>query len=99
MRQPFRMPFRRADARGLSANTLTALAAAALATVYSLSFWDRLLGADIPDGDCTASRRSVSATGRALAAAGAVTVRSAAGGWDGCWIGACDLTAEIRSMA
>ncbi|MBY4599303.1 phosphoethanolamine--lipid A transferase [bacterium BD-1] len=50
MRQPFRMPFRRADARGLSANTLTALAAAALATLYSLSFWDRLLAADIPDG-------------------------------------------------
>lgn len=50
MRHLFRPSPGRADARGLSANTLTALAAAALATVYSLSFWDRLLGADIPDG-------------------------------------------------
>ncbi|MBW8312385.1 MAG: phosphoethanolamine--lipid A transferase, partial [Rhizobium sp.] len=34
----------------LSANALTALASAALATVYSLSFWRHLLAADIPDG-------------------------------------------------
>jgi lipid A ethanolaminephosphotransferase len=50
MRHLFRPSPGRADARGLSANTLTALAAAALATLYSLSFWDRLLAADIPDG-------------------------------------------------
>lgn len=50
MRHPFRSSPGRADVRGLSANALTALASAALATVYSLSFWRHLLAAEIPDG-------------------------------------------------
>jgi lipid A ethanolaminephosphotransferase len=50
MRHPFRSSPGRADVRGLSANALTALASAALATVYSLSFWRHLMAADVPDG-------------------------------------------------
>jgi lipid A ethanolaminephosphotransferase len=36
--------------RGLGANTLTALAAAALALAYSASFWRQLAAADLPGG-------------------------------------------------